>query len=1422
MSNQYNAANHGLNWGSLVVKWVFHIPTIALSLWVLSLGLPQSAFGGLVHRFIEQTQSLNQEAESLFLESMKNQQPENLAKFRQRAESGRQMIDSDLGPRFPLALSEALEQFDSPSGAYLQQLKDEVKADIALVRGTSDEKDTPLVDQGTINLEQADERLRPIIQMYLRTGQTVPVENLLKLLQAYTSLSLNYLFFTHVLYTSNNPEPNLPWEAYMRSYSDVEYALGVTRTFFPSLPDYSFGQMSHAPTEKRLIQPFLDTFVSGTGKLGAGVQTEVTNTLRSFGRAIAHLEYYRMVFFPRQAADGMLRHLAITMYSTPGAADCIPLAYGNSVMGGGASCYRPSAFRKGLDRYLNYYSKIADAGAVELLQGEIAKYLRGQFGDEPDRAWEMLEASIKNLGSSNAAPQLKEKWPKVTEILFQDQRLRKMLEAKASGLAIFRFLKPILLSQGVGVREEMNRLVEAGFYTDFTPNVEAMHVLKRGFQHNVVAPLMERSRLKDDPQVTARLEAKVAHFQKVTNGASLSFSETEHLKEDAVLEQMESKLTQFTAVDPWCAFFNDTTKTEEMKKQESPWVLRATGVALGENEKPTSTNGSNGIQQILPYFKASFSNAYTSQNPVNPEKMFAAIAVKTSLGLIIPNVVQARMLMADFLGEEKASLLASDYGIDDDGDGPKGTQDNPFHIANEARDSLMEIADREYHFYGESVLVRLSRESFKSMIHRYGTRKFLEKLESEHITDPDEVAKRADQYEETFSYSRERNRFAKQFRQEMKGAAVVLRKWTNRIKDLKKYGFTTGSPSVIDDLFPEKSEDERREIKAYFSRNKNNFLNQSFANWVGILKRTADIGDLPEYKGKEDPKTLRKIYHLAQAAPFSGRELTKDEFTQQFKWHGMMLLAGGTSVYNDLMGYPGGDKVFKPGALMRIYELASDNYHRRLEYEEYARDLLLFRFPALKLDDAYLTYNGSDQEYEKVMTAYLENGIREANKWQRLGATNYVDKGKEFFRPIGEDLRQARKIINEVIPNLPLLDVILRVFPDQKAFVCSEQMNRQLSEESYSRWMNGGRAFGGSVAIVGSIGVFVAVPFAPAAVVIGAGALAVTAMASSYRAWVRSYEVDAARRWENAASAQMGFGSEATNLDYIRQMQKRYDEAWFVAALDIAAAAASTASVMPSLGRFAVTVGRGAWAAGPMGSTRFLLRLPGRFYFSAANLANRAAQPLIRGGVLAEQSAPFLMRLSTTVASPIGDVASAAEMGTFALNEYSNVLLSWASLRVASTGRGIAAGLAFDAATLTPLGFYIYAGIQENATAAAMERIQQNREINADLIQLVNGGYIRRSELQGIMETDANLIEELTIGVTEAIAKAKKVVEANGKNPQAGSDFVSMLRQYEPKLAAYLRAMEDKNDVNNERYLVLKRRHNEAQKLIRGLKRRGL
>lgn len=1345
---------------------------------------------------------------------MKNELPQNREGLRQRAQAGQQTIKTDLDPRFASALSDALAQFNSPSSAYLQRLKDEVKADIELVRGTSDEKDSPLIEKGTLNLEQADESFRPLIQMYLRLAETRPVEDLLALLQAYASLSMDYLYFSHVQYTNSTNQVSLPWEAYMRVYSDSQYVLSITRTFFPGFPDYSFGQIpmgkDNPAVEKQILQPFLNSFSNGQGNASSSVQARVTTILQGFGRISGALETYRAIFFPRYAADGVLRHFSISMYSTPGVAECQPLASGHAVLGG-SGCYRPSLFRKFMDRYTSFYHRIADFGAVELLQGFISEYLRGEYGNlktEPDAAWSILESKITKLGIGNAIPQLQQRWPVVTEILFKDDRLKKMLESQASGLEIFKFLKDTLLSQGVGVRQEMNRLVEAGFHTEFTPDVKAMEELQEAFQVNVMQPLMEKSIFKDNPKVTDRFEEKIAQIQKNYPGAKLSFSAKERLKEDSVLEMMEGKLTQFMAMDSWCPFFNDTSKTPGQKASESPWVINPT--SMSTEKMPTSTNGANGIQQIVPYYKASFANAYTIQNSDRPEKMFAGIAVKTSLGLIIPNVVQARMLMADFLGEDKGSK-PSDYGVENTDD--------------EVRDSLMDVANQQYHFYDYPVLVQLSKQAFRDMIHRYGMRKLREQMDEQNITDSDEVAKRAALYEKNFStnFPKIRDQFGQQFRQEMKGAAIVLRKWQKRIDELKENGYTTGSPSLMDDLLAGKaSPQEIQQRKQGLGAGVENSLNKSFAEDIGILKRTADLSEQPEFKGKEDPVTLEKIYNLASKMPPSRRELTREEFTEQFRRYGKRMVPD--TFYQDLMGFPYGEHTFQPSDLTRIYELASNNYHRRLEYMEYGRDLLLFRFPALKLNDAYLTYNGSESQYRKVMTAYLQNGVSEANRWWTLGATTWTDKGKEFFVPVGEDLRQARKIIAEVIPNVPLLDLILRMYPDQKAFVCSKQLQNQQSEDSYNKWKNYSRWGGGSVAFVGSLGMMMAVPFAPAAVAVGAGVVAVAAVTSTYQAMVRASEVDAARHWEIAASGQMGFSEESRNLDYIREMQKKSDRAYWVAAGDIALTAASALPLLPTLGRFAVTVGRGAWASGPLESMRYTVRVPLRLFTNISTATNRAAQPLVDAGILAEQTQPFLTRFwnaafpfVTDAAGPLGLVERPAHLAAFGLIEYNNLLLGWAGLTLANTGRGMAAGFLFGATTLTPVGLYIFSSIQENATVAAMSRIRENPEYNSDLIQLMNGGYIRHSELRGIMETDAKLIETLKSSLAEEVERTKQFLEQNSENPKASADYAAALRQYAPKLDAALQAMEEKKEINTPDYIVLKRRQVEAKLLIRSL-----
>ncbi len=1399
------------------MKWVLHIPNIAPALllsicFVLNpaaLGAPTSA-----QRFVDRAKVIAAEADSIIVEAMKNERPDKREGLRLRAESGKDAIKNELDPLFVTALSETLEQFESPSGAYLQKLKDEVKADIAKIRGTSDEKNTPLVEHGTINLEQADERLRPIIQSYLRLGQTEPVELLLKICQAYVSLPVSYLAYSHVEYTATHAnEPNLPWDAYLLAFQDFEYAMSFVRAFFPDLPDYSFGQISNQKYEKQVIQPFLDSFASGKGKLPPEPEARLTSTLQGFGKTVGNIEFYRMLFFPRQAADGILRHLTISLLSKKGAGECVSLANGNSTQDGGG-CFAPAYFRKGMDRYQNYYQRVSDFGAVEILQSYIIDYLKGEYGDlaeDAGSAYHTLKENIVGLGLGNAVPQLKEKWPKVLEALFAEDALKKMLGGDKSGLEIFVFLKNTLLTNGVGVREEMNRLVESGFHTDFSADMTAISALQFAFKTNVLEPLMEKSKLPEDPKVLERYETKIASIEKSSpKGFPIGFSEKLRLKEDAVLEQLESKLVKFAAIDPWCPFFNDATKTRDQKIMESPWVIHTETMA--HDKKPTVTEGANGIQKVVQFYKSSFANAYSIQNAEAPEKMFAGIAVRMSLGMIIPNIVQARLLMADFMGEDNGTT-SRDYDLEETG---------------EDKETLMSFADKRYKFYPHSVLIGLSHEAFEGMIHRFGMRKFRQGLADQKITDQDEVARLAAVYEETFSYAKARNQFAKQFRLEMKGAAEVATKWTKQIDDLKKNGFTTGAPTLLDDLLPNASPEMKQQMKAALGPGAGNGLNRSSAQWISIFRRTAEVSDRPEWKGKLDSDSHRSIYQIALKLPESTRELTRDEFREQFRRYAKSEVGG--AIWATLMGYGNEAEGFRPEQLMNIYELASNNYHRRLEYMEYGRDLVLFRFPALKLKDVYKTYDGSETQYRQVMKAYLANAVQEATKWQKLGSLSYWDHGKEYLWPVGDDLRQANKIIDEAIPNLPLMEMILRTYPDQKAFICGQQLKRQLSQEWWDKWFMGpGRAGGATVAFVGSVGMILAVPCAPATVAVGAGVVAVVAVVSTFRALARAYEVDAARNWQNATSGQMGFFEDARNLDYIRESQKRADEAFWVAAGDVALTALSVAPLAPNIGRFAVTVGRGAYAAGPIGSFKFVVRMPLRLFSRSVAVANTAAQPAIRAGILAEQSETFLARLWNAIVMPVTDAAGpsslvekSAHMGAWALTEYNNALFTWAGLRLANTWRATGVALTWDVTTLTPIGMLIFNSIQESATAAAMDRVREDRENNLDLIQYVNGGYIRHSELRGVMEMDAKLIDKLSKSYASQIKNAKKFLDSSDKDTQSGADYVAALKQYEPKLKEKVDAFKAKGDKSSFDYIITKRRYDEAKWLMKGIQASGI
>jgi len=1291
-------------------------------------------------------------------------------KYQPSLERLMQQCEDDLVPSFAPLLSSFVSEFKSPSLDYLKQSKEAVQKDLKTLLATADETRSPLKDDGLqMNATPYLGHLRASLAQQVMMGQPQLALQLLEFLAHNLTITPRYLQLLHLDRVLNG-KMSVRWDAYVTLDQRFKMALLQTRLHFPNLPDFSYGQLNSRQKWEAAINQFAADFVDGRGNLEKPDQEWFARSVKMIQAAQVEMDSYRQHFFPKPAADEQLTQFMSSLADMPGADQCYQLANGISAARYDGNTCRPAEFFTRLNRFLRYYEKVAEPSLILQLMGHATDYRDRVAVDGPEsrgKAWIQFKEKVKAIPATALTDSLQQPWEKAREELTQGtsgEALRDLLDSEASGMAIWKHLKRVLIQHGIGLRPGMNEWVVAGTVRDFTADVQATEMLRSSFVTNVVEPL-KKYRLNEDPAVEKRYQEKLEDLKKIEPAPSEMM--TQELRNGALLETLESRLVTFDSGSQWCSLFNDPSKSEEAKMKASPWVVK---LRSSTDNSPSTINSSNGIQRLKYFGVAKIANAYSIQNSDRPEKTFAALAVRTAVATILPNVVQVRMLLQDSQGKYTPQGVSS-LGI----------------TTNEK--GVMSILDNRYQFPAYENIIQDSYQAWQKMLFRFAMRKtdFLKLTPTEQasLSEAEREARYHQQFETQYFYIL--NAFIDQYRAEMLSAAKLAQKWDEQIKGLK-YEVPTDAPDFLGELGMSKFE---KDARLPGQRGKQTNVAQNLHEWIIFLKRTHYLSQLPKYKNA-DAKTLQNAATAMKVEPPG--ELKFPEFFAQFKIHGQFLLGGGGAIYAALVGLPGGDEGIPPRTLESMFQVVMNTRVQRLEILEYARSLVLFRFPALRLGDAYKTYQGSRTEYQNVMTAYSQNAVKEANKFQALGAMTWWDHTKGFWVATDDEAVQSRKIIDEVITNLPLLDVLLKNFPDQMAFVCSEQSRRQISERNFDIFLASVNGVGGTCALIGLI------PGAQAVGLIGLGVSAVSAGAQTYRAYLKIKQVDGARNFSVAAGAQLGIEADDRNWDYVREMQKEADHAYYLAAFEVgvaSVAAITTAVAYMKAARLATLAEGNKVTALQMVGRDF--SLAGQFGRNAVSgSANAVKQKLTQWKFLTDEVTPLRWRIYNTVNNTFrgphymtGELAyleRASHSVAFAFDEFNNVFWRVLGTRWANTARAFYVQVAIDSAVvIAPTAWYFGTMAAENETATLMSFAYEHPEENAELLEANEGGWISHAEILAALKATARFWNDYLKKANEHDQLLKSLSAEENSDKAAFAEAKKNLRsvrdEFESKLA---------------------------------------
>lgn len=1204
-------------------------------------------------------------------------------------------IKKELDPSFKSVLKGFLGNAQTPSLEYLGKQKAEMESDLAELFGTAD-KSLSRLDGSDAQLLSSSyaARVRAYLVQEALLGRPQKSLQLMELFGHYVQLPVLYLKLSQMEVAAQQV-PSMSWASYFVLYQTLQAALAVAKSYYPTLPDYSLGQASGQRGLQESLNLFAQSFLNGSGQLAESHQKWLKGSLDLIQSAQLNFDLYRHHFFPKMAADEQLKQLMAGIIEMPGADQCFEISRGVSSPRYNGFICRPAQFYSKLNRFLGYHQRVAEPVIVLQLMDIVTEYRDGAYGEQ-DEAWKQLRTRISSIG--NLAPHLETGWKNARAQLLDgegERKFRELVDSEASGTEIWKHIMRILLGNGISLRPGLNEMVVAGTVSDFTPDYLAISALKTQFTTNVIDQL-KKYRLNKSEEVEKLYQSKVAALQKQVKDPGKEL--LGQVRDEALLETLEDRLITLNADAGVCPLLTDTKLTEEQKEDRSPWVMN---IARNREITPSESASSNATTRLSYYGESQISNLVTIQNSDRPEKMFAGIAVRTAVSTILPNAVQARMLLQDVMGEYAGDDLKS-LGINQDDNG------------------VVMVANQKYRFLPYEVILRDAKNSWKSMLARYANR--------HKIGDRSQMEVAA--------------HFGKQYRKELAAAAKLARKWDKIIEELR-YDPPKDSPTFVDELHGKGTSEMLRAYGAPEGQDPAKLLEGKIHEWITMYKRTYALSQHATFKGKDD----HEIYKAALGYHGPTSELTVEQFREEFRKYGKRDV--GAEFHNLFMGYrlDGFPQGYFPRMLDSMYLTVLNAWEKRVEHLTYSRNVVLFRFPALRLNDAWKTYQGTESEYRKVMAAYFDNAVKEANRFQALGAGGPWDQTKgaitDFYGGNADanfQVTQARRIIDDVITNLPLLDVILKNFPDQALFVCNEQAKRQLSEERMNKILAGVSATGAAVSMIGLI------PGAQVVGLVGLGISGVAALAQTMRARAMAQQLDSARNFAVASAGQVGLEADVRNWDYLRQEQARVDEASFYANVDLALTAVSFigAGVGYLKASKALSLAEGRRVTMLEVLKRDFVLFGQNTKALVGGAANKLGDTLTKWKFVTNELQPIRLRyykafLPSGATGELAMMEKGLQTALFSFDELDNAFWHLLGKRW-DTGRA-AFGLRLAGVTATAsIPFWYLSGqIAENEAATMMGMVYDHPAEYKDLIDANAGGWMSHAQVQAAVEATPKL-----------------------------------------------------------------------------------
>lgn len=822
--------------------------------------------------------------------------------------------------------------------------------------------------------------------------------------------------------------------------------------------------------------------------------------------------------------------------------------------------------------------------------------------------------------------------------------------------------------------------------------------------------------------------------------------------------------------------------------KDSPWTVNTLVAAESEtgNGPAVRTEPSaNGYRRLVWGTEAKVGNAVAIQNTVLPDKMLAGLSIYMSMRLIVPNIVYSKLL----LGQSPGTTLEG-IGLE----------------KPENSDALRMVGSH-YRLPQWGTIIEATKGAYEDML-------------VAHARETDEKGN----WQDAAVRESVEAKFRAKFRSDMAEGAEQIRAINAMLDTVKDNAARVADPAIatilqIDTAYT--GEFDRREaarineslikvflptiIQEYIYRkwpdSRNN--RDTYAEKYNQLKSTFTIDQFMDqmewYAWPDYNEGSRLRWELVRSGEIGPREPPySGPFRKPGTFSGSRVPIMGVEEFKLLYRYP--------ILCARLLNHTMDSYQRKLDYLEYAQKRLYYRFPQLKFEDTWKSYD--DTKYAVTMQAFITNAVREANKIIAL--------------------KTPKEILDYFVPNLPLMNIVLRYHPDQKLQLCKEQKDRKEWDDRLDTVL--------ATASMGGAAISMVPVLAPVGLVVDGVVLVVDGV----RAYNKYQEMAQAERIMFAGSTQVDFETSEETQYYLREMEGVYGRALARFAIDVAAAVPTVVMNIPNYAKFPAWFTRTSnglrRAFGALRAEYQAARAAEQAVAKAAISAADEALWFTKSQTRLARALDILNRLRHKMMSPFVKLGLAERWThkTFFQRFYLNwsfkrahrLLLNvpgaakdiflhfpW-SIMGYQWGNGLLAqGLQFYFTyELALWAVHSIQGVSEASTELVMERVHQNPELYGDMVDAMYDGQYRQADLVAMIEIDDKLGVEYRRRSSELMGEFQKAL-----TPEERRAALQNFTRMDDELGKQIQDEENKENFDPNKARILRRTRRHVKRVMNGL-----